>query len=506
MTRFSKKFGQATDDMSEPEAIPLSPMDNVMPRFYINFIITFRLKSANNFGPVQDILQRSLAKTCNDLPIFRSRVSTIPPNRVDTSTGRLAARSCEKWSPEVVYNDISDSWPAYDDLVEDGLHQDLLDGKILLPKSQFDWDLTDTGAPALTIQANYVKSGLLLAVGIFHPLIDGMSGSLLVKLWASNARAIQQCTELVPPISIHPDSCDYSILGQIWAEQAQSRMKTEEVPSPDLWRLIGLLPPNEPALGKDPSENQTPEMDTRIFYMSSEAFEALTSLCVAEDTLHHPSAEPSARVTANDALMALLWRCIIRARSKAAGSSSPAYAADSKSLLDTTLDGRALIGDPLPWSYMGTLVFIATTSMSVGDLISDETSLPTIAKTIRGSLDTVDLQQALDAFGLASGLQDYGESLRHPFATFEGAEVCITSWVGLSGFDISFGDKLLSGHGRPDLIRTPAREFDAVCRRCVVLPMQASGGFEVLVSLKADEMEMLGQDLEFFKYFKIVGR
>lgn len=503
MNLFSTKFGQATGIMDEQVAIPLSPMDNVMPRFYIKFILTFRLKSARDFAPVHDVLQASLVKTCNDLPVFRSRVFIIPPDGIDASTGRLVARNNANWNPEVVYNDISDSWPTYDELIEDGLCQDLLDGEALLPKSQFAWDLTSTGAPALTIQANYVKLGLLLAVGIFHPLIDGMSGSLLVKLWTSNARAIQECGELGPPIEIHPNSCDYSILGRIWGDKAKSRPKATEVASPELWRLIGLLPPsNEPAFNKGFSMTQTPKMETNIFYMSAEAFEALTLLCVAEDASHHPSTKPSA----NDALMALLWRCIIRARAKAAGLFSQAYAADAVSFLDTTHDGRALIGDPLPWSYMGTLVFIATTSMSVGDLICDGTSLPTIAKSIRMSLDTIDLQRALHAFGLASGLQEYGKSLRHPFATFEGAEVCITSWVGLSAFDISFGDKLFSGHGRPDFFRTPAREFDAVCRRCVVLPMQVSGGFEVLVSLKTEEMEILGKDLEFLDYFKIVGR
>jgi trichothecene 3-O-acetyltransferase len=499
----STNSDQAMYTMDGPEAIPLSAMDNVMPRFYINFILTFRLNSAHDFGSVHDVLQKSLEKTCRDLPVFCSRVFTIPPDRINGSTGQLAARRYEDWCPEVVYNDVSDSWPTYDDLIEDGLDQNLLDGKILLPNPDFGGNFTSTGAPALVAQANYVKSGLLLSMGIFHPMIDGMSGSLLMKLWASNARAIQGCDELGTPITVHPDSCNYSILGQIWAEEAQNKSQTTGVASsPEMWRLIGLLPPDEPDLGPGHPEIPVPEMQTSIFYMSAEAFESLTLSCTRDDASCHPSA----KVTANDALMALLWRCIIRARAKAAEPSSTAYAADSSSLLDTTLDGRALIGDPLPWSYMGTLVFIATSSMTVGDLTRDSTSLATVARTIRESLNELDRKRALDAFGLASDLKDYGESLRHPFATFEGAEVCITSWVALSTFDISFGDKLFSGHGRPDLLRPPTREFDAVCRRCVVLPMQASGGFEVLVSLKTQEMAVLEADAEYLEYFKAVGR
>lgn len=472
-----------------------------MPRIYANFILTFHLKATDAFGPVHDVLQKSLAQTCEKLPVFQSKVFSIPGDKVNPSKGRLAARRYEDWSPEVIYNDLSDSWPEYESLLENGLDQDLLEGQYLLPKTEFDWDFTSTGAPALVAQANYVRSGLLLAVGIFHPVIDGTSGSLLMKLWASNARALQGCGELRPALQVHPDSCDYSILSNIWAAEGKDRPATLEGASPQSWRLIGLLPPNTPASNQSSSGSTPPLMQTNIFYMSAEAFENLTSLCATEGT----SYPDSAKVTANDALMALLWRCIIRARAEAAEPSSHAYAADSISLLDTTLDGRALIGNPLPWSYMGTVVFIATTSMSVGDLISSVTSLPTIARTIRQSLTSIDREQALRAFGLASSLPDYEESLRYPFATFEGAEVCITSWVGLSAFDISFGNKLFSGHGRPDLMRPPTREFDGICRRCVVLPMQASGGFEVLVSLIEEEMEVLETDTEFAEYFKVVS-
>lgn len=497
----SPRPDQANDDMDEPEAIPLSPMDNVMPRIYANFILTFHLKAAYAFGPVHDVLQKSLAQTCEKLPVFRSKVFAIPPDKLNPSTGRLAARRYEDWNPEVIYNDLSDSWPEYEGLLEDGLDQDLLEGQHLLPKTEFDWDFTTTGAPALVAQANYVKSGLLLAVGIFHPIIDGTSGSLLMKLWASNARALQGCNELGPALQVHPDSCDYSILSNIWAAEGKHKSTTLEGAPPQSWRLTGLLPPNVPASNQVPSGSTPPLMQTNVFYMSAEAFQNLTSLCATEDASYpHPS-----KVTANDALMALLWRCIIRSRAEAAGPSSHAYAADSISLLDTTLDGRALIGDPLPWSYMGTVVFIATTSMPVGDLTGDATSLPTIARTIRESLTSIDREKALQAFGLASDLPDYEGSLRYPFATFEGAELCITSWVGLSAFEISFGDKLFLGHGRPDLMRPPTREFDAICRRCVVLPMQASGGFEVLISLIEEEMKVLETDTEFAEYFKVVG-
>ncbi|KAI0976603.1 transferase family-domain-containing protein [Xylaria arbuscula] len=480
--------------MAQSTKMSVSPMDNVMPRIYANFILSFRLKPGS-FAAVHNILEESLRRTCDELPVLRRKVFIAEPDSSSGTTGLLEARESPEWVPKVVFNDLSSAWPDYDDLVDSGFEQDALDGQLLFPRGIYEQDLHNNGACALLAQANFVEGGLLLSFGIFHPLVDGHSGTLLIKLWAKHAKALQQ--NVGPILEFHPDSADYSLLEKIWkAENLEQPPEiTLKTASPETWRLLGLIAPSEPSEEVDLTAPR-PQMRTTIFYVPATKFKALRAEANIDVT-----GSPN---TANDALMAKLWRCIMKARATAAGSSCVDYSPDKTSLLDLTLDGRARFSQNLPSSYMGTLVFITTTKMSSGKLTSEDTSLSDIATAIRLSVDGVTSGRMQEAFGLARALPDYGDSLKFPFATFAGAEACFTSWVGLSAFDISFGDVLFANGGRADYLRPPRREFDAFCRRCVVLPMQTSGGFEILITLKEEEMSILEKDPEFVQYAKVV--
>ncbi|KAI0163975.1 transferase family-domain-containing protein [Xylariaceae sp. FL1272] len=483
--------------------VRLSPMDNVMPRVFANFIFSLRL----NPGPtskVHEVLQESLRRVCDELPVLRYRVFEIAPED-DAVTGRLEARSIAHWTPSVMLNDLSNSWPDYDELTDDGLPQDLLDGEVLLPKEIKQCDLKKEGVPVLLAQANFVQGGVLLAFGVFHPVIDGHSGSLLMKLWAKHARSLQ--TETInpgPTLAMHPESGDYGLLDRIWRDENKDVRPKDTVvasASAETWRLLGLLAPSEPSPGFDPNA-RPPKMRTTIFYVSASNFEALRAEANHQDIEDDNERE---QITANDALMAMLWRCVTKARAKAADERDGTdYAPNATSLLDLTLDGRGIFSKALPWSYMGTLIFISTTAMSVGRLIDEHTSLSEIASNIRHSINAITSDRLQQAFDLARSLPDYGDSLRFPFSTFKGAEVCFTSWIGLSAYDICFGDVLFANGGHADFLRPPRREYDAYCRRCVVLPMQPSGGFEILLTLKEKEMEIFERDNEVVRYATIV--
>jgi hypothetical protein len=479
-------------------------MDYVMPRYYANMIMTLRLGTNTSFASAQEILQRSLAKTCDELPVLRRRVFHADSDTHDVC-GLIEAREHAGPEPEVIFNDLSLELPPYDEFVLEGLKQEDLDAGMLLPRGAIHWTLGEAGVPVVLAQANYLEGGVILGVGVFHSVIDGASLMLLLKLWAANARAIQGggggsgAAELGTRVDLHPDSCDYQIPQKLWSAGGRQIPPPADVMAmpADVWRLAGLLHPD---VTNDEISNGTdqPETRTAVFYMPGASLEVLRSDASAAES----------HITANDALMALLWRVQMRARATAAGAlADSVYAPDCETHLDTTFDGRRLFSDDLPWSYMGSMIFIATATMSIGQLTSPTTSLATIAGVIRDSLDAISQERLHEAFGLASGLPDYvvGKSLRYPYATFRGTEVMITSLLSISAFDINFGSALFGNGGRPDCVRPPCREFDAICRRCMVLPMQMSRGFEVLIEMKTDEMEILMGDEELKKYLKVVS-
>lgn len=120
--------------------------------------------------------------------------------------------------------------------------------------------------------------------------------------------------------------------------------------TPEEWRMLGLLPPQLdahagglqlPGSGSDAGPtNSPPAMLTTMFYVSAAAISRLSAVAAAVN-------EPGA--TANDVLMALVWRCTIHAR-RAAAPETPCYSEPgAMTEMDTTLNGRVLLGDMLPW-------------------------------------------------------------------------------------------------------------------------------------------------------------
>ncbi|KAF1829174.1 hypothetical protein BDW02DRAFT_510595 [Decorospora gaudefroyi] len=485
-----------------PRRFALNAMDNAMPRFYANFILTFGLNPGINFSEVHNLLQASLDTASEELPIFRRRVFSVASDEKCLSRGRLEAREHADWTPQVIFNDLSASWPEYEDLVDEGLPQDSLDGAQLVPSVHAKWDLDGEGAAGCIVQANFIQGGLLLSVCLFHSLVDGMSGSLLLKMLAKHMRLHQDDDGDAAELTITPDCCDYHLVPAIWTEAGNRLPSPEDFENSgdDAWRLAGMLPPllspkelpASSAFSLDPTEAPPPpQMTTTIFYVSATAFAELADTASEADN--------GAAVTTNDALMALLWRCTMRAR-HAAEPDNPAYTSpEALAELDTTLDGRLLFGERLPWAYMGTLIFIATTRMPFSALTSPSTSLAEIAQTIRKAVDSITQERLHTSYGLAAAMPDYAAA-RYPFATFEGAEACFTSFLGLPLLEMRFGGKLFKQGGLVDHLRPPRREFDVVCRRCVVLPQRPAGGFEVLLSLKDGEMEFLEKDSEFARF------
>jgi trichothecene 3-O-acetyltransferase len=490
--------------MASPSRFELSALDNVLPRYFHSGIWALRLRDGVTHNQVVTMLRESLESASTALPLLRRRAFSIPPSRENPTTGRLEAREHADWTPVVDCNDLSDTWPDYDELMEEGLPQDMLDGAQLLPSGRIRIDLDDAGTPLLVAQANFVAGGLLLGISMFHALIDGMSMALIFRAWAQHMR-VQQGQEAWAALEtvVNADCCNYNTLVDVWKGAGSPVAEA----TPAEWRLLGLLPPrSEAAVGAlqlpgsgaadAPAANPPPPMSTGIFYVPAGAISRLSAIATAAN-------EPGA--TANDALMALVWRCTMRAR-RAAAPEKPCYSEPgAMTEMDTTLNGRALLGDLLPWQYMGSLVFF-TTRLTVEELVASSTRLETVVGAVRRAVASVTQERALAAYGLAATKLPHftAEALQRPMPTFDGAEFGVTSLMSLPIMDWSFGNQVFANGGIPDYIRQERRLFDRVCRYCSVGPLRREGGVEVLVSLAVDEMTFLELDSEFAEFAQLL--
>ncbi|KAA6416228.1 MAG: transferase family [Lasallia pustulata] len=241
-------------------------------------------------------------------------------------------------------------------------------------------------------------------------------------------------------------------------------------------------------------------MESSIFYMTPQKFAQLkkdmTKTSVANGTVSS-SEDSNESISANDALLALFWRALMKARTKAkyATPTSP----DEQALLQSPIDGRSDFSSQVPRLYIGNVVLVNQIYMPVNELTDPSTSLRDVALRIRQGALKVNPRSVQDAFTLAGEVTDY-TALKHAFTSLEGSAMMITSLVALPFEKFDFGDRLFGNGGKPENLRPLMGGFNRAFRLCVILPRKTHGGLELLVSLFEDEMEMLLKDEEFTRY------
>lgn len=471
--------------------VPLSVFDNIMPRIYAYTIYCLPMKPEEEPRNVHGYLEEALSKTVEQMPLLGGTLVFHHSSLRDTRKGSLEIvipqRADERIVP-LLFQDLRAALD-YDDLMADGLPDGSLDAKLLLPTGLIA-DL-QTGAAVLVAQANFLEGGCFLSVGLHHSVADGGAAVYMMQIWAHHCRQLQNPEISMSLPAISQEGLDRNILKTLWIAGGNKHDDNAYRNASDkLWRFLGV----NPVTNGPESQNGiaapaiTPNTETSIFYVSERSLAKLRDAGTNSDL---------SGVTANDALMALLWRSIAKARFPA---EDPIYASNETAILDTTVDGRAQFSPDCPQDYFGNLVLMNTTYMSLASLTSFSTSLSSIAAEIRKTLVTVSAAQEHAAMTLAASIPDYSH-LTFPFATFEGTELCVTSTLNMPLFHLDFG-RLFGNDGKPESIRSPKSEFASICRRCVVLPRRTNGGFEILISLVEGEMGRLMADEEFAQYAK----
>ncbi|KAL9123057.1 MAG: hypothetical protein Q9187_000384 [Circinaria calcarea] len=480
------------------EHIPLSPLDNVMARYYAKFILCIPTKPDHKPEVVYEYMQEALAKTVVEIPFLAGKLGVRALDAPESKPGQLEMRvpTCldTESMPCLRYKDMTATM-NYEDLMDAGLPEAELDGELLLPAA-FRPNLA-MGTDILVTQANFIDGGCLLGVGIWHSVTDGSGLNTIMKVWADHCQRLQKQESSTPLLDIPAESFDRELLTKLWLAEGGARTPEYLDNSEPQWRLLGLNPvanmittPDSfaPEAPSSAFSGNAPLMETSIFYVSATSFADLKHECSHEGH----------GISANDALMALLWKCIMSARFPPGQSIGTN---EETAILDTTIDGRAQFSTELPPSYLGNVILIGTTFLPLSSLTSPATELSQIARAIRTSLDTITTSRVHSAYALASCIPDYNQ-LTFPFATFDGAELCATSLLNLPLFELNFG-KAFGNGGRPESVRPPREEFDVICRRCMVLPLRIYGGFEILITLAKEEMHRLMVDAEFANLFAI---
>lgn len=393
---------------------------------------------------------------------------------------------------KIVLNDMTlpgHEWKlSYDELRTTGMPMSKLDREMLAPGANGRGLKKDKFFEA---QVNFIPGGCLLCASSNHAFVDASGFAEIMSKWAKQLRGIQNASTTPDLKSLgRTDNGLPPALARHIPRTEYDRLKKR----PELWRVIGL---DWRTLGESEEVavpySSNPAVNTSIFSFTAANFARISQNAIPEESIFED--EEPIWISPNDALVAFLWRCIMRARVP----SWKGLPHKKDSMVSVAINGRGALFPPIPPSYVGNVVFCCLSWLPIDYLIAPETSLRDIALALRKSIEAnIDPQLLSDAVDLASCIPDV-RKLGNAFRSWFSEDLVTTSVIGLPFYELDFGDIL----GKPEFVRLPKGEFDGICS---VQPRQADGTVDVNISLYEEEMKRLRRDREFMRYARFISQ
>ncbi|KAK0515018.1 hypothetical protein JMJ35_002397 [Cladonia borealis] len=224
-----------------------------------------------------------------------------------------------------------------------------LDGAFLAPLSGYN-----TTTKVMAAQANLIDGGCLLSVYFLHSFVDVFGASLVMGAWAEN------CRKEGLPLRQGRQSLGLPS-SPILRQDEYERLKKR----PELWNVLGLdWPPVRRNSAPATSFQNTSIISTSIFSATPTTVSKLEQdASPAPVPLMAPNGQKAAGwISTKDALAALLWRCIMKARFPSQPVTNMRVE-NYNSVIAVAMDGRKSLAIPI--NYVGNVVFESMTELLV---------------------------------------------------------------------------------------------------------------------------------------------
>ncbi|KAI1792739.1 transferase family-domain-containing protein [Ganoderma leucocontextum] len=508
----------------EVKTVPLSLLDNTVVSYAFTGAVWYFDKYVSDngldaFSPAA--LSGSLQKTVNSYAAWAGQLHWMP---YDLSRGLRHGRVAITYGSPVdpgIELIVAHSPSTLSSLLPSG-EQRLADGvwdaepfpstQLLCPTQLALHNTKEcAGLPSVSVQlTTFACGGVGIAVRITHAIADATALFQFIKDWNATHRAMLagQPPPRLSPI-FDPRLIDNAAAGdltsskpdpellQIYNSLPQRRYdwwaSGEGCPSPMLPQT--QVPPGLQGIDLGPPGERAPwhEWDLslpvghHLLYFASQEVECMWR----EASSQQP---PGARISRLDALLAVVWRLLVRARGLEHDHSVVN--------LITTIGLRPRISPPLPTSFIGSCLTNASTSLTAEEVTSSSTSaLSRAAAAIRATRASY----TPAAIGALLHNHAYEVNPQRTWRAFLGSRhVIVTSWLGNDPYGIDFGG------GAPPRFVDPLLPHVDGCVLVIEGAPSASGNGEewrwynraVCVSLHIakEVLEKLSKDPELRKY------
>lgn len=343
-------------------------------------------------------------------------------------------------------------------------------------------DASVDGPAVAGAQVTFIEGGLILGLAIPHQVSDAMGFETLLTTWARYAVTAGKNGDLngLPAANADFDSRD------VLSAPAKSTHSAEQMRRFESQFPVMKLRDGPPA--PPPADFKMPTVKTRIWHFPRSKLETLKAQCSA-------GLEAGTWISTYDALLAIMWRATVRAKSPLV---KPAPDAPSKAVHAVNVRGRADLA--IPVRYIGAGITMPTSkSLTVAEVLGDpKITLPILARAVRESITSVNTAYVADLVKYTAGAPDlrWSELDMHWVL---GMDCMAFDWHTMKSYrEHDFG------FGTPAAVRWPHPGFEGFF---FVLPSRAGvrnagpdEGLEVCFGLEESCFAQLEKDEEFLQY------
>lgn len=464
--------------VNRQHVIHLSSIEHCMPRSYIRICLAYRLPSMDMLSEAHTKLNNFVRKTVDAKPYLSGFVVPVkePNKQVGAVQIQFSDRDFLEYPDVRVRHFNRQEVPySYDQLNEMGMPPSVLKPDLV---SALTESADEDRAPVFRVQANVVEGGLIVSVYLHHCISDGTGFGLLTSGSVLNddftfKRHLEGNGHSMPSLSMRLDAFarHKSIVRQELSYSSANQINDRHLKCKAI-KPVGELDEGNKVKGRG--------------CIMSIPMEKLAGLKAALDA--HTDGN---FITQHDALLALVWHSMTRARIPSLASEPPVT--ESKLLIPVNI--RNKLKKPLSESYFGAAIDFASAKMQLSHLAnSSEGALARSAIVIRDAINNVNepyIRQAIALARYADPKIDVRDLQASNMNRSGGADMYITSWEKLRCYEATFE----MGLGRPDWIRKPWSKDPG---SCIVLPRDERKAYlEVVIQMTGGDMARLLDDKDF---------
>ena len=428
----------------------------------------FSMAEGTSRESIIEAMETATAKIISKIPWLADQVIHEGKEPGNTGTFKLAP-----WPTNAPPNtllrvkDCTELCPSHDEILQAKGPTSMLDGKIIcpFPGFPFTYDETIGPAPAVVMQVNWIKGGLLLTFSNQHNVMDATGMFQFIALLSTVMRgkeisqsAIEQGNRdrktVVPLLGAGENVRDHShFLIPQTSQSAQVAAKPMLQASWAYFRLFKKSVPKIKALATEPEG-----FDKAVPFVSS-----------------------------NDAVSAFYWKRLATARVRN-GQDPMALSKFSRAI-----DARTAVGVSI--EYMGQMVYFSATWMTYKDLV--DLPLSTITCRMRKNLNEVNNEWSVRSY--ATFIAGIPDKMKLAYGGPFNRETDIgASSMAQAAVVLNFG--IL---GVPKVIRRPA--LAPIPGTLYFYPPEASGDLNLLVCLNKQDLEAMKDDPQWSACVEYIG-